>query len=583
MKIFKSKVLKKALACFLACLTAFSVATTIACAPDDVLDYEGTTEQEKEVDASKTQLYVGNFYGGIGQVWLDNVIDRFEKEYATHSFGNDKKGVQVHVSEPGSPVFADISNDSSHVYFFQAIDNVSLASRGQLLDLTEIVTESLSDITNGKETTTIESRLSEDQKKGMKAVNGKYYTLPHYEIYDGIVYDIDTFEDYGLYILEGNGSKTEFSTPEAFVDGVYVGTGKLSVGPDGVRGTTDDGQPSSYEEFFALMDRMVTKGVTPFVYSGGNYNYLRLLFQAAWSSWEGYDKMRLHYTLDSGEEQIKTDTITGWNGDTPIVTEELITPETAYKLYQQEGKYRALTLLEKMFAKPEYQLSKINGTYKMLDAQEDFILGYLENKPIGMLIEGNYWYNEAAGARERAEKGYGDKATNRRFSLMELPRQATGQVTEGNGTKNTLHSTYNAQAFINANVSNNAEIKAAALEFLQYCYTEESLQNFTVDTGVFRGLNYTLTKEQSDSLYIFAKNVEKVRIKSDVLLPDTDCRIYLNNMKKLDLFLGNKFTTVIDNVQYDIPHDPFVQGYTARQYFDGSKMSEATWLGEYCR
>lgn len=577
MNIFKSKLLKKILACLLACVTAFS----IACAPpDELLDYTDPNEEiEKPVDENKTQLYVTNFEGGVGRVWLDNVIKEFETDYAKYSFAEGKEGVQIHVNQmANASLFADISNDSSNVYFFQSIDHLALASKGQLLDLTDIVTESLSKITNGEETGSIESKLSEDQKLGMKAINDKYYALPHYEVYEGIVYDIDTFEDYGLYILEGGG----YSEAEAFVDGEYVGQGKLSVGPDGVRGTADDGQPSSYEEFYGLMDRMVNRGVVPFAFSGfGSVGYLNLLYQAGWTAWEGYDRMRLHYTFNSGDKQVKTNTVTSFNGNQPVVVEELITPETAYKLSAQEGKYWPLTIIEKIFSKPEYRYTGINGTFTNLDAQEEFIRGWLENKPIAMLIEGNYWYNEAAGALTRAEFAYKDKAKNRRFSMMELPRQATGQVTEGNVTKNTLHSVLNAQAFINANISMNEEVKAAALEFLQYCYTNEQLQKFTVETGVFRGVNYSLTAEQTEKLSIFAKNVQKVKAKSDVLLPDTNSRLYLNNQSTLNFQLGNRFNSLIEGTLYSVPYEPFKLGYTAKDYFINSLDSETSWTTKY--
>ena len=46
------------------------------------------------IDEEKTQLYVGNYNGGVGDKWLDEIIPRFEAAYADYQL-NGKTGVQV--------------------------------------------------------------------------------------------------------------------------------------------------------------------------------------------------------------------------------------------------------------------------------------------------------------------------------------------------------------------------------------------------------------------------------------------------------------------------------------------------------
>ena len=98
--------------------------------------------------------------------------------------------------------------------------------------------------------------ISPEEQQSFLQKNGKYYALPHYSVYQGLMYNIDLFEKKGLYFAKetDNGN-----------DGFVVKGEEKSCGPDGVYGTSDDGLPSSYEEFFKLCDYMVQRGVTPFV------------------------------------------------------------------------------------------------------------------------------------------------------------------------------------------------------------------------------------------------------------------------------------------------------------------------------
>lgn len=85
------------------------------------------------------------------------------------------------------------------VYFLHG-DYYSYATQGLFADITDIVTE-------GGENS-IESRLSADQKKYYTLNGGKYYALPREEGIGCMTYDIDLFEDYGLYFAK-NGCPSE--------------------------------------------------------------------------------------------------------------------------------------------------------------------------------------------------------------------------------------------------------------------------------------------------------------------------------------------------------------------------------------
>ncbi|MFR6640365.1 MAG: hypothetical protein ACLUSP_02660 [Christensenellales bacterium] len=67
--------LKKILSLVMAMMMVVSVA---ACGREG--------EDNVEIDANKTQLYVANYDSGFGSVWLDKVMERFEEDYKDYEF-----------------------------------------------------------------------------------------------------------------------------------------------------------------------------------------------------------------------------------------------------------------------------------------------------------------------------------------------------------------------------------------------------------------------------------------------------------------------------------------------------------------
>ena len=240
-----------------------------------------------EVDQTKTHLSVMNYDGGVGSEWIKDTAKKFEEKYADVSFEEGKKGVVIDITNAKNDGTEGVTTTPYAVWFSEANLYNDLIASGQVLDISDIVTESLSEMTDGAETGTIEEKLSEQHKEALTAIDGKYYVLPHYETYTGLVYDVDLFDEYGYYFSEKGGftSVAEDKT----------------VGPDGVRGTKDDGLPSSYEEMYALMDQMVADGVTPFTWVGQFENYTNDLFAGLQVAYAGKEEFMLNFTLDSSK------------------------------------------------------------------------------------------------------------------------------------------------------------------------------------------------------------------------------------------------------------------------------------------
>ena len=527
---------------------------------------ENFSGSNEPIDESKSQLYVYNYDGGFGTEWLYKARDRFEAAYAETSFESGKKGVQVQVSAGKSNLDA-LATSSFNVFFTEQVFYNDLISKGLLLDISDMVTAPLSNVEGCTETKSIKDKLPETIDASITALDGKYYVVPHYESYAGVAYDRALFNSKNLFIKEGGGW-TNLS-------------GALSVGPDGVRNTSDDGLPSSYEEFYALLDRMVLYNIVPFIYSGQYPYYANDLPLGLWASYTGHDEFMLNYAFDSGDgaDAVKTEIVTGFNGNTPVIEEKIITPETGYLLSQQAGKYYALEVMKKIMSNSRYISDKITGVLSHLDTQMEYVYSSLENEPIGMIIEGSWWYNEAKTALAASVAEYGEDAENRDFAWMPLPRQISGQVTEGNGKKNTLYDQLSAWAFVNGNIKNNEAKVKMAKAFLQFCYTDSELVEFTKVTSSYKSVNYEISESDLEQMSNYGKSIIKLRSESDVIRPYSAHPIFLNNQS----FFNNCVTSLstwkstIGATTYSYPHLAFKDGKGVVDYFNGLAISSTNW------
>ena len=519
-------------------------------------------------DPTKTYLYVYNFDGGIGTDWLYEAADRFEALYADYSFEEGKTGCIVEVT-PGKASLDGIASLPQSVFFTEQVNYNDLIAQGLLLDISDVITAPLTDVKDCTETGTIQDKLYEEQVDALPALNGNYYVLPHYECYSGVAYDVDLFNDKSLFIKEGTGT-TQFTDLE----------GKLSVGPDGIRDTYDDGLPSSYEEFFALMDKMVLKDVEPFIYSGKFPTYSNNLVTGLWAAYTGKDEFLLNVNFDSNatEKEVKTEIVTDFNGETPIIEEMTITPETGYLVNQQAGKYYALSFLQKAMSESKYFSKKITNVLTHLGAQTEYIYSKPTGKPIGMIIEGSYWYNEAKDSLKASAEAFPATGKNRNFAFMPLPRQLEGQVQEGQGVKNTLLDVLSSYAFINANCKNDPVTVDISKKFLQFVYTDAELLNFTKTTSVFKGVQYNVDASVFENMSHYAKNMFEMRSASDIIHPISDSKIFMASQSNFNYAgTSDSWASVVDGDSYSYPFSAYKSGKSVKKYFKGMWVSESKW------
>lgn len=530
----------------------------------------GCGNGKNAVDSTKTHLSVLCYDGGIGSEWMKNAAKRFEAKYANVSFEEGKMGVVIDITNDKLDGKNGVTTTPYAVWFTESVNFNELIATEQIVDISDIVTGSLSEISDGVETGSIEDKLAPEYKEALTAVDGKYYCVPHYEVYTGLVYDVDLFDEYGYY----------FSTKGGFTN---VAEDK-TVGPDGVKGSKDDGLPSSYEELYTLMDQMVADGVIPFTWVGSSENYVNDMFAGLQVAYAGKDEFMLNVTFDSSRSNTQATIIDSFNGNTPVEKKVTITSENGYLMSRQAGKYYAFELMEKIMSNDSYH-TKLDKSTSHLDTQEKYILSNLRagEKPIAMMIEGSYWYNEATEALKRSVNTYKDQAEGRRFGWMPLPVQYKGSVTEGNGRKNTVLETLNSVAFINAKYKNDPVISDLAKKFLQFCYTDESLVAFSVTTGLPKCVNYTIPEDKLALIdNYFQKDILDTKMNSDVVYPYSDNPIFVNDQ---NAFMFNQGSPVwagsYDGRTSTNYYTALKTGVTAQDYFFASAIDEETWNSKY--
>lgn len=550
---------KKLIALVLAIVTLLSVVSMAGCGGG-----------ETQVDATKTHLSVLSYDGGIGSQWLKNAAKRFEEKYANVSFEEGKMGVVIDITNDKLDGKNGVTTTPYAVWFSESVNYNDLIATGQIVDISDIVTGSLSEISDGAETGSIEDKLSAEYAEALTAIDGKYYCLPHYEVYTGLVYDIDLFDEYGYY-FSVNGGFT-FDAEEK------------TVGPDGVKGTKDDGLPSSYEELYTLMDQMVADGVVPFTWVGAHENYVNDLFAGLQAAYAGKDEFLLNVNFDSSISNTQATIIDSFDGDTPVESKVTITNENGYLMSLQAGKYYAFELMEKIMSNDSYH-TKMDKSTSHLDTQEKYILSSLKagEKPIAMMIEGTYWYNEAAEALKRSVNTYKERAEGRRFGWMPLPVQYEGSVTEGNGKKNTVLESLCSFAFINAKYKDDEVILDVAKKFLQFCYTDESLVEFSVTTGLPKCVNYTIPEDKLALIdNYFQKDVLETKMNSDVVYPYSANPIFVNNMGDFIFNQGGKlWEGTVDGKTTTNFYAALKSGVSAKDYFYAASTDEEKWNSVY--
>lgn len=510
------KTIRRAICVVLCLLTALGTTLFTACSFDS---------DREQFNNSKTQLYVGVYEGGFGDAFLYQYKEEFEELYKDYVIG-DKKGIQVMIRADKNYEFSSLINSIAawdrDIYFTMSGGAYNSAAKmGALLDITDIATETLQD--EGK---SIVDKMNTSYRDWFN-IDGKYYALPQYEGAYSLSYDVDLFNNNKLFIKKDyeNSSNLvlKFSCGENDSDRSY--------GPNGLKGDYDDGLPATYDDFFDLCDRMVQLGITPVLWAGSLQNYISNSMMSFYTDFEGQNNAKTHFSFNG-----TTDIVTGFDGSgKPIINSSYsITSANGYDVFKQPGMYYALEFLYKLVqGKGKYYnfTDCFGGTLNHTEAQRQFVYGASDQKEsIGILFEGNWWYNEAKGAREQFEDYF--KIPTHRYAMMPLPKAPNAYHENRKDADNnvdyyptTLLDCESSINFINAKIESSK--KDIAKKFLQFALTNKALSTFTRLTSTTCPYEYTMSQEDYNNTPYFGQKMYELHNNITYFLPNNTSNIFL--------------------------------------------------------
>lgn len=559
------KVFKKGSALLLALIMVLSLA---ACGGKE------TGGNSETVDSDRTQLYVYNFLGGFGAEWLAAAKERFEELHKDTVYEEGKKGVQIVINnakQSGDVMQNQVVYNKEEVYFTEHAYYYSMKEAGALGDITEAVTKDLS-VYGDEEGTTILSKMSDDQKAffGIEE-DGEthYYGIPHYAGYTSLIYNVDLFEEEKYYFADGVTSAEQLE--DYFI---LRSDDKKSAGPDGEYGTSDDGLPSTFDEFFILCDYIAECGQTPVTWRGASYDdYLRKFLLSIEANVEGKEQMTLNYTMNGTATNLGTASA---NGFTKGSGSTAITASNGYEMFGQAGKYYALDFMHRLATNDKYHGELVfNSSYSHMNAQEDFLYAGHDNgetDPIAMLVEGIWWENEAQTTFDAMADSMGEDYAkeNRNFALMPLPKVSASDL-----GKNTLLDSLYSICFMKSNIEEWK--KPLALDFIAFANSDESLVEFTQMTNTPKALNYEMSEEEMSVMTTFGRSVMELKQKSDIVYPFSTEAIYVNQSSQFDA--GEVWKTMVGDTVYSGPATAFYEdNISVADYFAGMlKYNKDNW------
>ena len=501
-----------------------------------------------DIDNTRAQLRIATFDGGVGDEWLKEAAKEFEALNAERTdYKEGKKGIQIHVfsnrgCNGGQLEASDLNED---IYFTENVDYYRLTNLKKLADITDILTAPIAEDGNRTILDKIDGNLASFMNR-----DGKYYAVPFYDCFYGLVYDKDLFEQYSFY-MKDDGSFTNDKT-------------QFGRGPNGVAGDWDDGLPKTYDEFNSMMAKMVgTNKVIPFTYSSGNSTYYTArALTSWWSDFEGYEQTNLNYTFNGTANNI----INTSNYSTHSVS---ISRTNGYELRGQAGLYHGLRFARDILTSSSKNYQAFDSNY---DVQNAFVNKKHDSgsqaKAIAMMFEGTWWENEAAPAFEEAKTYYDEHSFN--YGFMPIPKVDAGHL--GDATLMNLNESY---GFISASSENMMQAK----EFFAFLHSDAQMRKFTKITNMTRGLKYDFSESEYGEITSYARDL--VSIKSSehakIVYPYSSLDFVINN--------ASDFST--ENWQWktvNYTNNPIIKfiedkELTAKQYFEDhlNAMTVSDW------
>lgn len=482
------KKFKTIVATMLAAVTALGVS---ACGGDGGNSGNGGSSGKPSEDPTKTYLDIGVFNAGLGTTYFDEMKKDFEAYYAEYPFEEGKKGVVIRSLKKNTefnPVnlITNMQNLDPVLYILDHGAYEDFTQKGLFAKVTDVMTEkyldedgNLAADTKKDATQSIEDTMLDGYADVFKK-DGEYYAVPYMLSIPGIIYDADLFDEASLY-FKADGS--------IGANAAAVKAGDCSTGPDGVKGTSDDGLPNTWNDFLSLLERLRINN-TPFTWAESPSTYqISRLVNAIWANYEGYNNYMLNYTLNGEDSKLGN---IDENNFTELLNQEgrKAAIKAFYDITQNKGNYSAK-------ARP-------GGGNNHTGAQREYIQSKRFGTRIAMFVENSYWEQEARDVFNKetpqSTNGYG----KRNFKYMPIPKFVGVEgITDQTNTERVLPATY-ADSYIcisAKNTNKNAAVQTkVAKMFIKFIQQRSQLVKYTANTGCIRPYDYKIEKEEEKAL-----------------------------------------------------------------------------------
>lgn len=546
----------------------------------------GNTEEQQQINESKIQLNVSYYNKGFGGEYVRELGARFEDAYKDVKFG-DKTGVQVmYYPTQDASKFKDAGlfkgSTDIDVALAEGVAIRNLINGEALLDITDVLTQ-----TSKYDGKAIAGKMSAEQKAAVSK-GGNMYAVPHYASSYGIVYNVSLFDANNWYFKDGYTLPAGYNLDEAICDynayqaadinGMFVSSASdtKTAGPDGRKGTDDDGLPCTYDEFFWLCKKITQKpGCTPISWAGKYYaHYLQELLRSVVIAATGKDAF-----LDvfdpigkNPQDLISVDE----NGDVTAIAGTVLTAEDCAEIRKQKGLYDSIRFLNVLINGNYHNADAFSTSHEHTTNQYEFIDSYAANggyAGIAMIVDGAWWEREAINSNaftEVEETWSSEYARNNiEFGWLPLPKPSKSAY---DASKQSYYAD-SLSSYIIARKIDASDVKYELVkDFIRFACSDESLQQFTVVTGALKGLDYTLDSAHLNQLSKFAKNyyntMKNVDTKPEFVYSVSDSALFEANPSYFSSYLFNTdATTAVSTALHSLGTNQFSYIH-AKEVFD---------------
>ena len=350
--------------------------------------------------ADRTWLTVGVYDGGVGTQWIKNLAEKFQEDYKDVHFEEGKTGVYIDIVPKKLPYERDTlianiqaGNETADIYYTANNDNYTFYRSNVCADIDSTMRANVYDDSGALSVTVdpatgavtptgtknILDKMDDDFDASFLQADNKYYSLPFEDSIVGFVYDHDLFIERGWLTEDENGNVN---------------------------------YPQTMNAFFGLLDNIQRSGCIPFTYSPSDASfYTSNIVSSVAAQYEGLDTYKLHdnyggagtsYTFPAGTYSQAECTEHGMTYNADGTATAIITPANAYLLSQMAGTQKAIEFVARLFGDNKKYLDPdlAQITQSFSETQKSFINSNKASEmgrkqPIAMIVEGEWWENEA--------------------------------------------------------------------------------------------------------------------------------------------------------------------------------------------